>query len=824
MPMIERTNRLWALLLACSLTSAASAAELVKIEQAGDPTALPTQISVFPATLEVSQPGELRQIAVTGHLADGTEIDLTGKAELASSDAAIATVDGSHVVAHTNGAAQITVKAAGHELVVPANVQGQELPGRVSFEYGALVALSKQGCNSGACHGSPSGKGGFRLSLRAYDPVLDEHTLIREEYGRRTNPADPASSLLLRKPLMEVAHGGGQKLRKTDPAHQLLVDWITQGCQLDPADAAKCVKLEIFPRQRALYAPNWSQQMLALAHFSDGTVRDVTPLVIYSSSDESVAKVDEAGVVTAQDKGEAAILFRYLDKMESARLTFLKPDASFQWPAPPANNYIDELVDRKLQLLQLAPSPLATDDEFCRRVHLDVLGVLPTPEESAAFVADASADKRSKLIDRLLERPEYASFWALKWGDLLRLNNKQLTAAGVPKFHRWLVSTLRDNMPYDQFVRELITSTGSTFANPPANYFRAAADTNDCTETTAQVFLGIRIQCAKCHNHPFERWTQDNYYGIGAFFNRVSRKATPKGDEVVVFVSRSGEVTQPRTGKQMKPWLPLQGEADMAGEDDRRQALADWLSSPKNPFMAKAEVNRLWAHLMGRGIVEPVDDFRESNPPSNDELLAALAEDFSSHGFDRKRILRTMLNSRTYQQSYRSNDTNKLDNKYFSHARTRLLSAEQLLDAICQVTGVTEPYAGVPAGTRATQLPSPDGNHAFLKVFGQPARETACQCERSNDTNLSQALQMINGPTVHGKLRDEQNRLRKLTAAGKSDAEIVGELFQTAYCRAPDETELATAVSHIAAQKDRLRGLEDVCWSVLNSKEFLFQH
>ncbi len=822
--MIERTSRPWALLLVFSLSSAASAAELVKIEQTADPAALPTRISVFPATLEVSQPGEQRQLAVTGHLADGTEIDLTSAAELASSDPAIAAVDGRRVVAHANGAAQITVKAAGHELVVPANIKGQELPERVSFEYGALVALSKQGCNSGACHGSPSGKGGFRLSLRAYDPVLDQHTLIREEYGRRTNPADPASSLLLRKPLMEVAHGGGQKLRKTDPAHKLLIDWIAQGCQLDPADSAKCVKLEIFPRQRAFYAPNWSQQMLALAHFSDGTVRDVTPLVIYSSSDESVAKVDESGLVVAQDKGEAAILFRYLDKMESARLTFLKPDASFQWPAQPAHNYIDELVDRKLQLLQLAPSPLATDDEFCRRVHLDVLGVLPTPEESAAFVADASPDKRSKLIDRLLERPEYASFWALKWGDLLRLNNKQLTAAGVPKFHRWLVSTLRDNMPYDQFVRELLTSTGSTFANPPANYFRAAADTNDCTETTAQVFLGIRIQCAKCHNHPFERWTQDNYYGIGAFFNRVSRKPSPKGDELVVFVSRSGEVTQPRTGKQMKPWLPLQGEAELAGEDDRRQALAEWLSSPKNPFLAKAEVNRLWAHLMGRGIVEPVDDFRESNPPSNDELLAALAEDFASHGFDRKRILRTMLNSRTYQQSYRSNDTNKLDSKYFSHARTRLLSAEQLLDAICQVTGVAESYAGVPAGTRATQLPSPDGNHAFLKVFGQPARETACQCERSNDTNLSQALQMINGPTVHGKLRDEQNRLRKLAAAGKSDAEIVGELFQAAYCRAPDETELATAVSHIAAQKDRLRGLEDVCWSVLNSKEFLFQH
>ena len=349
-------------------------------------------------------------------------------------------------------------------------------------------------------------------------------------------------------------------------------------------------------------------------------------------------------------------------------------------------------------------------------------------------------------------------------------------------------------MPYDEFSRQLLTSEGSTFVNPPANYFRTATETNDCTETTSQLFLGIRIQCAKCHNHPFERWSQDNYYGIGAFFNRVQRKPGVNPDEQVVWVARAGEVTQPRTGKQMQPWLPLTGTADMPGEEDRRAAFVAWLVRPDNPFFAKVEVNRIWGHLLGRGIVEPVDDFRDSNPPSSATLLAALADDFASHGYDRKRVIRTILNSRTYQLSSRKNEFNVNDARYFSHATTRLLAAEQLLDAICQVTSVSEKFAGLPAGTRATQLPSPDVDSDFLKVFGQPARETACQCERSTDSNLSQALQMINGPLVHAKVRDEKNRLRALAAAGKSNEEIIGELYLSALCRKPSDPEMAAAM------------------------------
>jgi hypothetical protein len=811
--------------LGVSLTGTASA------DATTDPTALepivvgtPERIEVFQTQSKIDSPRRKVHFVVTGYYADGSVQDLTRAAEVQSLDPAIARADGAVVSPVANGHTEVLIRVGGHEVRLPLEVVNQEIPDRVSFNYGTLAVLSKQGCNQGACHGSPSGKGGFRLSLRAYDPVLDIETLVREAFNRRTNLYEPEKSLLLQKPLMEVAHGGGRRLSKDDAGYQVLVDWIEQGGQADPADAPTCVKLDIYPRERILKRPAHTQQMVAIAYFSDGSIRDVTDLACFSSSDQAVATVDENGLVVASDRGEAAILVRFLDHLESATMMFLKDVPGFEWNSPPENNFVDHHVFQKLQQLAILPSDLCTDEEFVRRVYLDVIGVLPRPEETVEFLTSDDPQKRAKLIDSLLDRPEFAEFWALKWGDLLRIRNAKVSNAGVHKFHRWLVAAFRDNMPYDQFARELLTADGSTFVNPPANYFRTAAETNDCTETTSQLFLGIRIQCAKCHNHPFERWSQDNYYGIGAFFNRVQRKPGTNPDEQVIWVVRSGEVTQPRTGQQMKPWLPLQGSAELPGENDRREAFVEWLIKPENPFFAKVEVNRIWGHLMGRGIVEPVDDFRDSNPPASASLLSALADDFAAHGYDRKHVMRTILNSRTYQLSSRKNEFNSNDVKYFSHATTRLLSAEQLLDAICRVTDVAEKFAGLPAGTRATSLPSPDVESDFLKVFGQPARETACQCERSTDSNLSQALQMINGPLVHSKVRDEKNRLRTLAAAEKTDEEIITELYLAGLCRAPSEPEMAAATKHIASSGDRMRGLEDVCWAILNANEFLFQH
>jgi hypothetical protein len=784
----------------------------------------PQRLEVYPPTVRLSTSRSRVNLIVTAVYPDGRSQDVTRVATYAAANAQVAKLTGAEIAPVADGKTEIVVSAGGQQMKVPVEVVNQAKPDPVSFQYGTLVALSKQGCNSGACHGSPSGKGGFRLSLRAYDPPLDELTLIRESYNRRTNVQDPDQSLLLRKPLMEVAHGGGRRMKAGDPAHLLLRQWIAEGLQLDPPGAPQCTKVEVFPKERVLKHPAHTQQLSVLAYFSDGTVRDVTDVAVFTSSDEAVASVNDRGFVVSHDRGETAILVRYLEKMETSHLMFLKDVPGFAWSNPAEANYIDTHVFAKLKQMQILPSELCSDDEFIRRVYLDVIGGLPTVEETRRFLAEQSPGKRAKLIDELLERPEYVDYWALKWGDLLRVNGKKVTPGGVHKFRAWIHESIRQNKPYDDFVAELLMARGSTLNNPVANYFRTAADTNDCAETTAQVFLGVRIQCAKCHNHPFERWTQDNYYGIAAFFNRIQRGAGLDPTEMLITVARSGEVTQPRTGQQMKPWLPLTGSIAPAADADRRQALVEWLSRKDNPLFPQAGVNRLWGHLFGRGIVEPTDDFRASNPPSNEALLNALAKDFVESGFDQKRVIRTILNSRTYQLSARKNDSNKDDEKYFSHARTRLLAAEPLLDAICAVTDVPEKFAGLPAGTKAISLPSPDVNHPFLKVFGQPAREMACQCERSTESNLSQALQMINGPLVHGKLRDANNRLRKLVAAKKTDEEIVEELYLAALSRKPSPQELGKCASHIRAQKERMEGLEDVCWTLLNAKEFLFQH
>lgn len=803
--------------------------ETVAAEAAGDEAAAievgqPERIEVRPESFELATPRRVMHLVVSGHYADGSVRDLTRAAQMTSGDEAVVAVKQAVAYPAGDGSTQINIAVGGHQLQVPVKVSGQQRDEQVSFNYGALVVLTKQKCNSGACHGSPSGKGGFRLSLRAYDPVLDEQTLVRESYNRRTNIIEPANSLLLQKPLMEIAHGGGKRFDIDDAGYRLLRDWIAQGCQPDQADAPQCVGIEVFPSDRVLRKPAREQQLLVLARFSDGSLRDVTRLADYSSSDEAIATVDADGHVTGHERGEAAILVRYLTNMQTSNLMFLEDVEGFRWNDPPRSNFVDEHVFAKLEQMQILPSGLCSDEEFIRRAYLDVIGILPQVQEVSDFLSDKQPDKRARLIDQLLARPEYAQFWALKWGDLLKLRSKKVGEAGVHKFHRWLVEAVRDDLPYDRFAAELLTAEGSTFRNPAANYYRTSTTTDDCTETTSQLFLGIRIQCAKCHNHPFERWTQDNYYGIGAFFNRVQRKQPKTSDDMTIWVARSGEIRQPRTGEQMSPWLPLEGEAEAEPEADRREKLVEWLRRPDNPFFAKVAVNRIWGHLIGRGIVEPVDDFRDSNPPSNAALLEALAEDFVAHGFSLKHTIRTVLNSRTYQLSSRKNPFNADDEKYFSHARTRMLTAEQLLDAICEVTAVPEKFTGLPVGMRATQLPSPDADNPFLKVFGQPARETACQCERSTESNLSQALQMINGPLVHRKIRDESNRFRKALEAGKPYEQVVRELYLAALCRQPADEELQAALAHIDAAGDPVTGMEDVCWALLNANEFLFQH
>ncbi|MFN7765766.1 MAG: DUF1553 domain-containing protein [Planctomycetaceae bacterium] len=832
MPQLLLNCRAWShVALAAMLALSASLSVAADGKPAASPASAsgvvvgePASLTMVPDKVTLAGRRSRQQVLATGNYANGEVRDLTTATEYVSNNPQVARIENGVIYPVANGTCQILAVVAGKAAKVDVTVQGMENPHPFSFKNEMLAALTKSGCNLGACHGSPSGKGGFRLSLRAYDPPLDIMTLRTEYYGRRTNIVSPDESLLLRKPLMELAHGGGRRLKKGDPSHKIMEGWISEGLRLDPTAEPDVTSIQVLPEGRVFQKDGNRQQLLVLAHYSDGSIRDITQIACYSSSAETVARVGEDGLVEKVSRGETAILARYLDKMATSYITFLEDVPGFAWNNPPENNFVDTYVFGKLKQLQILPSELCSDEEFLRRAYLDATGRLPTVEESERFLSDASPNKRDLLVDALVETDDFASNWTLTLGDVLRANAKRLNPTGVAKFRQWLYECVRTDMPMDQFARDLLTAKGSAYTNPAANYWRASRDPQDATETTAQLFLGIRIQCAKCHNHPFERWTQDNYYGIGAAFARIGRKNAADATEEVIFVAKGGEVTQPRTGKQMKTHLLLKGDIDVPADQDRREVFANWLTSAENPFFAKASVNRIWGQLMGRGIVEPVDDFRDSNPASNATLLERLAQEFTKNSFSRKWAVKTIMKSRTYQLSSRKNQFNANDEIYFSHANTRLLSAEQLLDAICAVTSVPETFPGAPAGTRAIELVEPPADHYFLKIFGQPQREMACQCERSNESNLSQALQMINGPVVHNKLRDAKGRIHQMVEANKSDDEIITQLYLSALCRKPVEKELEAAKKHIASNPDRKLAMEDVGWALLNSKEFLFQH
>ncbi len=788
--------------------------------------AAPTSLVVYPSEIRLDDARGRQRLAVTGLDEHQSPRDWTRHSRITSSDPRVVEVRGGVVYPIADGDAEVFVDVGNQRQVISVHVTQMQSPRKIEFESEVLVSLSKQGCNAGACHGSPSGKGGFRLSLRAFDKQLDELTLIREDFGRRINLVEPEKSLLLLKPLMGVAHGGGKQLHQQDAAYDLLRDWIAGGATTDAANVSRVTRLEVYPNQKQILAvADGGQQLAVTAIFEDGRRRDVTHLVAYETSDTSVASVDASGWVIPYARGEVAILVRFLEHIESVPLMFVEKLPGFEWESPPTKNYVDEWTYAKLKQLQYLPSPTCNDDEFLRRVSLDVLGILPSLEETNAFLADTAEDKRQRLIDSLLQRDEYAKFWALKWGDLLKMTSKLVGDEGVYKYNRWVEQSLRDNVPYDDFAKQLLTASGSTLANPPANFYRTSSDMNECVETISQVFLGARLQCAKCHNHPFERWTQDNYYGLGAFFNRVQRRSTQRPGEMFIYTAASGDVTQPRTGKVMSPWLPQSKEIDSRDEVDRRETFANWLIDAANPYFSRIEANRIWSQLFERGIVDPIDDFRDSNPPSNGPLLDALADDFVASGYDRKHLLRVILNSRTYQASYQTNEFNADDTQYFSHQEPRLLSAEQLLDAINRTLDVQQTFGSLPAGTLATQLPAPDVVKVeFLKVFGQPERSTVCACERADDSNLGMAIELFNGPVIHEKLRDANNRFRKGLAAGKSVDEVIRDLYLAAVCRPPSEIEWKAAVQHCGNNPDPVAGLEDVCWALFNTDEFLFQH
>jgi hypothetical protein len=709
----------------------------------------------------------------------------------------------------------------------------------VSFRNDVMAVISKAGCNAGACHGNKTGKGGFKLSLRGQDPDLDYLALTHDLFARRTNTVDPDRSLMLLKPTAQIAHEGGQRFRTDSMEYGILRRWIEMGTPLDGAGTPSLVRLEVSPQQQVLVEPADQVRIKAIAVFSDGSRRDVSNLAVYEQSAD-LAKISPDGLVRRGRMGETTVIVRFLQAQEPVRLAFVPARPEFAWTAVASLNYIDDQIFAKLQTLRVNPSEPSNDLEFLRRAYLDLLGVLPTVEEAKAFVADATSDKRARLIDRLFDRPEYADQWAMKWSDLLRNEERALDRKGVQDFHHWIRQGIVENKPLDQFVRELLSARGSTYTSPATNYYRANRDPVVRGEATAQLFLGVQLKCAQCHNHPFDRWTQDDYYGWADMFARVNYKVlenrrTDKNDkhefigEQIVYEARDGDVKDPRGDRQVKPLLLGAGPAP--SDASRIDALAQWVTSPANPFFAKSQVNRIWFHLMGRGLVDPVDDFRPTNPASHPELLEMLAKDFVAHKYDVRYMIRLIMTSQAYGLSSEPNATNADDEINYSHAIPRRLTAEQLLDAQHQVAGVPAEFNGYPKGMRAGEIPGvrvarrgrPSQADMFLLTFGKPARELVCECERSTDTTLGQAFQLISGPEIAGLLADPENRLTQLIKSGKTDDEVVAELYWAALTRPPTDEERSAMVNHVHEAKDRRKGLEDVAWALLNAKEFVLR-
>ena len=731
----------------------------------------------------------------------------------------------------------------------------------ISFRNDVMAVLSKSGCNVGTCHGNARGKGGFQISLRGQDPTADFAVLTHDLYGRRSNSNDPDQSLLLLKSSMQMAHEGGKRFSVDSFEYRLLREWIAAGMPNDRPDVRQLVKLRVTPDEIFLTedaisgSSRWRQQITAAAEFSDGSTRDVTSLAVYEVS-HPIADVLHDGLVTGRSAGEVTVIVRYLQQQIPVRIAFVSERPNFVWSAPEPANFVDEYVFSKLRKINVNPSPVCDDATFIRRVTLDLLGLPPTADEARRFVADPSTGKRSTLIDSLLERPEFADWWAMKWSDLLRVEEKTLDRKGVENFHGWLRDAFATHKPIDQMVREVVAGRGSTYEVPPANFYRALRTPFERSETIGQLFLGVRLQCCKCHNHPFDRWTQDDYYTWGSLFSRVDYKIIENrrrdsndshefDGEQIVYLKDSGEAKDPRIDKTRTARF-LGDTKPLEPQQDPLKGLADWLTDPHNDRFAQMLANRTWQQVMGRGIVDPIDDFRATNPPSNPALLKAIAN-YLAYGtseassssnpgdnrFNLRGLLRVIMNSRTYQLSANVNETNRDDETNFSHAFVRRHSAEQLLDATSQVLGVPLDFAGYPTGRRAAQLPGVPSNRErnnsqseadrFLKLFGKPPRLQSCDCERSDETTLGQTFQLVSGSLINRMLTTGGNSLDSLATSGKTASEIVTDLYWMAITRSPSLDELSATLQFLDKSKDRRQALEDIAWGLFNSNEFLLR-
>jgi hypothetical protein len=785
------------------------------------------RLEAFPPSIELGNRFAYRQLLITGITAAGERIDVTRLAKLDTSSEAIALQPTGIVRPVANGAAEVRATLAGQAVAVPVKVSGMDAPYVVSFVRDVMPTMSKLGCNAGTCHGSDQGKNGFKLSLRGYDPEFDHRALTDDLAGRRFNRSAPEQSLMLLKPSGGVPHVGGVLTHPGEPAYELLRQWIAGGVKLD-MESPRVSSIELLPRDPQIALPGMKQQMAVLATYGDGTVRDVTAEAFVESSQTEVAECNKQGLVTAIRRGEAAILARFEGNYAATTLTVMGDRSGFVWQEPPHNNYVDELVYAKLRRLKVEPSELCSDADFIRRVYLDLTGLPPQPADVRAFLADARETwiKRNELIDRLIGSPEYVEYWTNKWSDLLQVNRRFLSEKGAWALRDWIRHAIASGMPYDRFAHAILTADGSTFENPPAAYLRVLREPTDAMENSTQLFLGVRFNCNKCHDHPFERWTQNQYYQLAAYFAQVGRKPGPNPDEEVIYDTHSGDVKHVKTGQIAAPAFPYQKDIPVDANAARRQQFADWVVSPQNQYFATSLVNRMWSYLLGVGLIEPVDDIRAGNPPSNPELLKRLTAEFIGNGFDVRGLIRRICTSRVYQHSIVTNKWNEDDQLNYSHALARRLPAETLYDTIKRATGSSIHLPGLPAGYLATQLPDPSVElpGGFLGLFGRPPRESACECERSSGVVLGQALNLVNGPVIGEAIADPNNRIAALAASITDDARLVDELFVALLCRPPKPEEIETGLKAIREADSRLAGAQDLAWALINSPAFLFNH
>lgn len=798
-------------------------------------TANADDIAVLPESVALGYRGAIHTVLVEQRSNDSWTGDLTGSATFDSANPAVATVDAHGVItAIGDGETTITATVNGQSAATTVTVSGAGVPYTQSFRNHVQPVLFKMGCNTGACHGAAAGKNGFRLSLRGFDNDWDHKALTRQAGSRRVSLASPESSLVLLKPVMDIPHEGGERFTKDSEAYRILRDWIAAGAPPARADDPRVAALEIFP-QSVVLSKDAQQQFLVRARYSDGTLEDVTRWAKFGTTDDSVLAVDEGGKATVSGSGAAAITVYYASQVTFARAIVPreKPVDAALFASAERRNYIDELILKQLEQLRIAPAVPSTDTEFIRRATLDAIGLLPTPDEVTRFVLDPDPNKRDRLVDSLLNRPEFVDYWTYKWSDLLLLSSKNLPRREeLNAFYRFIRERVEKNQPWDQFVRDILTATGSTLDNGAANFFAMHQETVDLTETTSQTFLGFSITCARCHNHPMEKWTQDDYYGMANLFSRVKLKNGRRENDAEVFSGSFGDVIHPRLGVPLPP-KPLDGEAiPLAQAGDRREYLAQWITAPENPYFTRSIVNRVWKNFMGRGLVEPEDDLRLTNPPSNPELFDALADDLVEHQYDLKHLMRTIMASAAYRRSSQPSDPEDPDGKQYSQYIVRRLSAEVILDIYSQVTGVPTQFDGYPEGFRALQLPDSQAGSYFLTAFGRPQRNQACSCERTADSSVAQTLHVANGDTLNGKLRDERSLVASLMRQNASDDDALDTIYLHALARMPNPEEREAARGVFASlpkegpdcEAERRAALEDLAWAVLSGKEFLFTH